>query len=139
MTHDIENVQPILILANTSLDGELAFTYPEIIEAIHLCTANEIAVLGVEMFLVRDGGYYASGSSTYDLQMNKWDEAAPEQWGQCVAENNMLAEESIRRNPAGDDHVYLLTTASWREFCVIQKMKRRGNMPGGNSRKSETA
>ena len=30
--------------------------------------------------------------------------------------NNRLAEEFVRLNPTGDDHVYVLTTESWREF-----------------------
>jgi hypothetical protein len=35
-----------------------------------------------------------------------------------------LAEECVRRNPYGDDHVYVLTAVSWREFSQIQRMKR---------------
>jgi hypothetical protein len=30
----------------------------------------------------------------------------------------------VRRNPLGDEHVYVLTTSSWREFCEIQATKR---------------
>jgi hypothetical protein len=37
-----------------------------------------------------------------------------------VKANNALAEEFVRLNPTGDDHVYVLTTVSWREF---QEMK----------------
>lgn len=74
MTQDIEKIRSITSLANTRTSGgELAFTYPEVIDAIHLCTANEIAVLGVEIFLAQHDKYYASGCSTYDLQMGKWD------------------------------------------------------------------
>jgi hypothetical protein len=29
----------------------------------------------------------------------------------------------VHHNPAGDDHVYVLTTSSWREFGEIQKRR----------------
>lgn len=126
MTQDIEKIRSITSLANTRTIGdELAFTYPEVINAIHQCTANQIAVLGVEIFQVKSGQYYASGSSTYDLQMSKWDNVSAKDWEQCVKENNLLAEESVCKNPTGDDHVYVLTTSSWREFRVIQETKRQ--------------
>lgn len=126
MTQDFEQIQSIASLANTKTAGdELAFTYPDVIEAIHLCTANEIAVLGVEIFLVQNGKYCASGCSTYDLQMRKWDNVGVRDWGKCVGENNLLAEESVRLNPKGDDHIYVLTTSSWREFCKVQEMRQK--------------
>jgi hypothetical protein len=30
----------------------------------------------------------------------------------------------VRQNPYGADHVYVLTAVSWREFSLIQRMKR---------------
>jgi hypothetical protein len=126
MTQDFEQIPAITNLANSLATGELAFTFPEVIEAIHRCSANNIAVLGVEIFLVRNGGYYASGCSTYELQLErKWTEVRAQDWNKYVQENNTLAEESVRSNPTGDDHVYVLTTSSLREFCAIQEMKRR--------------
>ena len=126
MTQDFEKIGPIASLANTkTVGGEVAFTYPEVIEVIHLCTANEIAVLGVEVFLARDNEYFASGCSTYDLRMHKWDKVQMHDWGNCVRENNLLAEDAVRKNPTGDDHIYVLTTSSWREFCKIQEMRQQ--------------
>ena len=126
MTDDFERIPSITALANDRSTGELAFTFPEVVEAIHLCTSNEIAVLGIEMFLIRNGEYYASGGSTYDLQLtHKWPEVREHQWAEYLRESNVLAEESVQSNPRGDDNVYILTTSSWREFCEIRQMKDR--------------
>jgi hypothetical protein len=122
MTQCFEKIPSTTALANDRSTGELAFTFPEVVEAIQLCTSNEIAVLGVEIFVTRNGEYYASGCSTYELQLTqKWPEVRRHQWTDYTRENNILAEESVRSNPSGDDHDYILTTSSWREFCEIQK------------------
>jgi hypothetical protein len=101
--------------------GELIFTFPEVLEVVKLCSANEIAVLGVEIFRVTASGYSASGSSDYDLQLTrKWLTVRPTDWRQYVSEANELAEKTVSRNPVGDEHVYVLTAASWSEFSTIQ-------------------
>jgi hypothetical protein len=124
---DFERVPRIAALSNNNTAGELAFTFPEIIRVIQMCTENAIAVLGFEIFLVKNDEYYASGCSTYDREMmRKWPVVQERDWSRYVQENNRLAEESVQSNPAGDDHVYLLSTSSWREFCEIQKIRRSG-------------
>src|SRR5271167_469943 len=124
MTRDFERIQAIADAGVGRTGNELTFPFPEVLEVIKLCTNNEIAVLGVEIFLVKSDGYHALGCSDYDLQlMRKWHEVQSADWREYVTENNELADECVRRNPAGDDHVYILTTSSWREFCDIQKMK----------------
>ena len=105
-------------------DGELSFTFPEVLEIIRLCTTNQIAVLGVELFQVRPEGYCWKELSGYDQQMNRGPNNI-EGWPDYVRTNNSLAEEFVRLNPIGDEHVYVLTTSSWREFCETQEMKRR--------------
>ncbi len=95
-------------------DNELSFAFPEVLEVIQLCSANQIAVLGVELFKVRDGGMYNAALSVYDLSIGSDPETVPE-WPEYVKKNNAQAEEFVRQNPAGDDHVYVLTAASWRE------------------------
>jgi hypothetical protein len=124
MKSDFELIQPIGDAAAGKTGDELTFTFPEVLEVIRLCTVNEIAVLGVEIFQVRSDGYYTKNLSVYDQQMKKGPDQRQE-WGDYVRENNALAEEFIRLNPTGDDHVYVLTTSSWREFCEIQKIKRQ--------------
>jgi len=126
MIQDFEQIPAIAALINNKSTGEPAFTFPEVIDVIRLCTANQIAVLGVEIFLVKDNQYYASGCSTYDLQMKrKWPQPQISDWHEYVAENNALAKESVRSNPRGDEYVYVLTTASWREFCRVQEMREK--------------
>ena len=93
---------------------------------IKVCSANLIAVLGPDLFKISDDGLYETEKlSEYHLG-NKQDPQSIEEWPEYVRTNNALAEEFARQNPAGDDHVYILTTASWREFKEIQHMKRVG-------------
>ena len=42
--------------------------------------------------------------------------------------NNIQAVEFVRQSPAGDDHVYVLTTSSWRELGKIKELKKKGQM-----------
>lgn len=120
MTDDFSQAESIARAAAGRIVGnELAFTFPEITEVITLCTKNQIAVLGVEVFEVRPTGYLTKYLSDYDQRMG----SGPIQqagWGDYVSANNLHAEEFVKLHPAGDDHVYVLTTASWRE---CQKMK----------------
>lgn len=126
MNHDFQTIKEVLKTAAGKLDNdELLFTFPEVVDVIRLCTTHDIAVLGVELFQVRPDGYYASGCSTYDLEeMRKWPVVHPANWPEYTKENNEKAEVFVRRNPLGDDHLYVLTASSWREFCEIQKAKR---------------
>jgi hypothetical protein len=123
---EFEQIKEIADAAVGRVGNELTFPFPEVLKVIDQCSANRIAVLGVELFLVRSDGYYASGCSDYDLQeRQKWPEVQLADWPEYVKYNNALARECVHRNPLGDEHVYVLTTASWREFCEIQAMKRR--------------
>jgi hypothetical protein len=117
MTNDVQAVECISSLANgKTVGGELGFTFPEVIEAIRLCTVNKIAVLGVEIFQVSGETYETTKMSGYELPDHDWLD--------YVAANNALAEEFIKMNPVGDQHIYVLTTSSWREFCKIQEARK---------------
>jgi len=118
LTNDIENISSIVSIANNkSVSGELGFSYPNILEAIRLCTVNSIAVLGVELFQVRGELFDTIKMSGYELPDPHQD------WSDYVAANNALAEEFVNLNPSGDDHIYVLTSSSWREFCQVQEIK----------------
>lgn len=126
MTQDFELIPSVANLVSDKTTGEPAFTFPDVIEVIRSCKANQIAVLGMEIFLIKDGKYYASGCSTYDLQITrKWPDVPASEWHRYVAENDYLAEDSVRSNPTGDDHVYILTAASQREFRDIVERRKR--------------
>jgi hypothetical protein len=124
MTSDIEAIECISSLANgKTIGGELGFTYPEVLEAIRLSTVSSIAVLGVEIFRVTGQGYETITMSGYDLTMSGYD--LPDQdWSHYVMANNALAEEFIKANPTGDQHIYVLTTSSLREFRRITEERR---------------
>jgi hypothetical protein len=125
MTSDFETIPCIASVANGKMDdGELFFTFPEVQNVIKLCTANQIAVLGLELFEVRPEGYRTKKLSGYDQEMDKGPENV-DGWPEYVDRSNGLAKEFVRLNPTGDDHVYVLTASSWREFCKIQDMKRQ--------------
>lgn len=125
MTSDFETIPRIAVVASGKMaDGELFFTFPEVLDVIKLCTANQIAVLGLELFEVRPEGYHTKKLSGYDQQMDKGHENV-EGWPEYVDRSNALAKEFVLLNPTGDDHVYVLTTSSWREFCRIQDIRRQ--------------
>jgi hypothetical protein len=126
MIQDFEQIPGVASAAIGKVGEEPTFPFPEVLEVIRLCSANGIAVLGVELFLVRPDGHYACGSSDYHLKEKQtWPLVRAADWPEYVTYNNALAEDYVRRNPLGDDHVYVLTTSSWKEFCAIQEMKRR--------------
>jgi hypothetical protein len=120
MRNDLEQIESIARAASgKTIGNELAFTFPEVSGAIRRCTENEIAVLGVEVFEVRPTGYLTKKLSDYDQHVG----TGPKQqagWAGYVKANNLLAKEFVKLHPTGDDHMYVLTTASWREF---QEMK----------------
>ena len=106
-------------------DNELSFALPEVLEVIQLCSVKQIAVLGVELFKVHEDGLYQTEKLTdYDLRL-KQDPSTQQEWPEYVRANNARAEEFVRQNPAGDDHVYVLTTSSWRELGRIKELKKK--------------
>jgi hypothetical protein len=116
MTDDFEQLESAIALSSgKTVGGELGFTYPAVLEAIKLCTANEIAVLGSELFAVLPEGYHTQAISPYRVAKDNYT------WREFVQLNNDRAEEFVLKNPAGDDHIYLLTTASSREFAALRK------------------
>ena len=117
MISDLEAIGRINLLSHgKTVGGELTFTLPLVLDAIRECSANEIAVLGVEIFRVKGDLYQTVAMSGYEL---------PEQdWPDYVKANNALAEEFVKMNALGDQHFYVLTSSSWREFCEIREMRR---------------
>ena len=126
MIDDFEQITGVSAAAIGKVGDELTFPYPEVLSVIELCSTNQIAVLGVELFLVKADGHYASGSSAYHIgEKQRWPAVDLKVWPEYVRYNNGLAEEFVRQNPLGDDHVYVLSTSSWSEFLGLQKMRER--------------
>jgi hypothetical protein len=122
MKSDLARVPAIVAVAHGTVGEELAFTYPDVLEVISLCTANGMAVLGVEIFVVRPEGFQTEHLSIYDQHMRQGSEVDKDGWSDYVAENNRHADEFVRLHPSGDDHVYVLTTASWAEFRAARQV-----------------
>jgi hypothetical protein len=59
---DIDRIQGIAEMAGGKVGDELTFPFPEVLRVIGLCSTNQIAVLGVELFLVWPDGYHVSGN-----------------------------------------------------------------------------
>jgi hypothetical protein len=124
MKSDFELIPSIADAAIGAVGDEMTFSFPEVLEVIRLCSANHIAVLGVEVFEVRAEGYHTKNLSLYDQEINGGPDSV-EGWPDYVKLNNGLAENFVHQNQKGDDHVYVLTTSSWREFRKIQETRRQ--------------
>src|SRR4029077_18804425 len=84
---------------------------------------NDIAVLGVELHEVRADGYHWQSLSTYDPKPPR----RKEDWLEYVRTNNGFAREFITANPACEREVYILTTASSKEFEELQQVPKTGS------------
>jgi hypothetical protein len=94
------------------------------LDVISQCSINEIAVLGVEINEAHGQRFQTEYLSRYNVPITP-DGLQIDDWGSYVQANNSLAKNFIRQHPTGDEHFYLLAATSWREFLMIQAMKRR--------------
>jgi hypothetical protein len=73
MISDLQTVEQIVAIAHGKTMGdELGFAFPDVLEAIKLCTVHRIAVLGVEIFLVRGETYETIRMSAYEIEDQEW-------------------------------------------------------------------
>jgi hypothetical protein len=121
MKGDMEMIESIKAAAIRSIGDELAFSFPQALDVIKECSINDIAVLGVEVNKARGELFQTEYLSGYEVSNS----LGIKDWKNYVQSNNSLAENFVREHPTGDGQFYLLTAASWREFCLIQEMKRQ--------------
>jgi len=109
---DLEAVPGVMsaILRRES-SGELVLAPGLALEVIEACSSSGVAVLGIEMFP-------GLNVSTYDQHLKA--PADEKLWSGYVRANKALAEDFLRKNLATSTEC-ILTTASWREFCEIQR------------------
>jgi hypothetical protein len=91
--------------------SELVLPFAEALRAIGIASEQQIAVLGVEGFEVREDGLLTvamADASSYVRDAGDWKS--------YVAQLNAEAERWIRENPLGENHGYILTSASREEF-----------------------
>ena len=124
MKSDIEMIESIRAAAICSIGDELAFAFPQVLDIIKQCSINEIAVLGVEINKAHGPQYQTEYLSRYNVPVPP-EGLQMKDWGSFVQTNNSLAENFVKQHPTGDEHFYLLAATSWREFRLIQAIKRR--------------
>jgi len=112
-------------IAAGRIGKELSFGFPEVLDAIRLCSENLVAVLGVELFQLTPAGLYQTVRlSGYEHGRNKGPQVFAE-WPEYLAISNGLANEFVTNNPARDHQIYVLTTSSWEQFCEIVRLNKR--------------
>jgi hypothetical protein len=113
---DLEDVLPKDLKVNAVPCGrELVLPYTAALGAIRIATGRAIAVLGVEAFEVKDEGLLT-------VDMDDASRCVPYtgNWGKYVAEMNAEAERWIREHRLGENHGYILASASQREFASLK-------------------
>jgi hypothetical protein len=94
-------------------DGELVFPYPKVTNVIQIASGREIAILGVEAFEVRKDGLKVLDYSGYEFQFTG-------DWLAFVRTNNAEAIRFIESHRFGENHGYILTSASKQEFNKLE-------------------
>jgi hypothetical protein len=109
-----EQLLPVdLVSRSECLGEERAIPFPDVLTAISVATANEIAVLGVEVYLI-------SGATTSFKDYSEYEVAFGGDWSRFVEENNGAATEFISKNPLFDGFRYVLTVADQDEFQKLE-------------------
>ena len=114
---ELESILPEdLKRAAISSGSELVLPYAEALGAIRMATERQIAILGLEGFEVQKEGLLTVDYTGY----SRW--LAPEEaWGLYVAAMNTEAERWIKEHRLGENHGYILTSASEKEFASLRR------------------
>ena len=114
MSNNSEAPEPATHLAYRSLsNGELIFSFPNVLAAIDLYTQREIAVLGIEVLTEFEEGYRTEKLSGYSSEHESGS------WGDFVASRNVLATEFVK-DQVRADNLFLLTTATHLEYANLR-------------------
>ena len=95
-------------------ENELLFPFPDIVEVIDFATHHGIAVLGLEVFQVEADSLRVLGFSRYEVPY-------PGDWNEFVESNNAQALQLVQAFPRGEEHGYILSSASEREFRDLDR------------------
>jgi hypothetical protein len=100
---------------------ELVLPHAEALRAIAIATERDIAILGLEAFEVQQEGLL-----TVDLADASAYIHFAGDWERYVAAMNAEAELWIRGHRLGENHGYILTSASRDEFACLNKNRASG-------------
>lgn len=95
--------------------NELVLPYAEALAAVLIATKHQIAVLGLEAFEVQKDGLrtvYLADASSYIRFAGDW--------GAYVTDLNLEAERWLKEHRLGENHGYILTSASERELALAK-------------------
>ncbi len=110
---DLTTVVPRTLLDRARQnENEFVFPYPDVLEVIRLATEHGVAILGVEMFEVQQD-LRVEDYSGYEF-------ACGDNWREFVRANNSAALDFIQSHPSREEHGYILTAASEREFRQLR-------------------
>lgn len=91
----------------------MAIPFTDVLTAISIATVNEIAVLGVEVYLI-------SKATTSFKDYSEYSVAFRGDWSTFVEESNKAATEFISKNPLFDGFRYVLTVVDQDEFQTLE-------------------
>jgi hypothetical protein len=100
--------------------NEMVIPYPEVLEGIRAASRNAIAVLGVELFQI-------VGKELLVLEYSRYEFKFQGDWESFVRTNNQDATKFVEEHVRGEEHGYILTATSKREFDELRR--RKGGSP----------
>ena len=113
---DLKRLLPGSVTANAVSSGnEFVMPYAEALSSIAIATKHKIAVLGLESFEVRPSGFLPIDYSGYDRYIH-----FTGHWDAYVTKINAAAESWIKEHRLGENHGYILTSASRNEFALLK-------------------
>lgn len=95
---------------------ELVLPYAEALRAVEIATEHQIAILGLEAFEVQSGGLL-----TVDMADASGYIPFAGDWQAYFTALNREAERWILDHPLGENHGYILTSASKTEFASLAR------------------
>jgi len=94
------------------IGNELILPYEDALAAISIATPRRIAILGFESGELQDNGFQIVDYTGYDFKFSG-------DWNAYVRANNNAAERWINAHRLGQNHGYVVTSASETEFARI--------------------
>ena len=116
---ELEQILPKEFTDAVSASGnEVVLPYVGALKAIVIATRHQIAILGLEAFEVQKDGLLTVGMTDASNRV-----VFTGDWKAYVATMNAEAERWLRENRLGQNHGYILTSASQSEFTKLKRSR----------------
>ena len=103
---------------STLCGNEIVLSYEDVVTAIDLATAQQIAVLGFEAGEVKANGFQTIDYNGYDLKFSG-------DWNAFVLANNAEAIRWIKEHRYGQGFGYIVTSISEKEFAKLSQRNQK--------------